>query len=366
MKRRPEPSKQNRTQTNQPISRNPPHCPTCKVSNAVLVPHVPPCTFPTGGRVGQTPAQLVRHLEPRRHHAYPTHTHSGKCTDNPRGSDKLSLAFRLFDTDGDGFISNIDMWHYLNGFITVLVALSSSFTPSRSKRAELVNRAAMALTQTVFADADVNRDNRISYEEFGRWYNDGGFRVVPWLELLDVRKWPSSESGAGAGSGAAAAASQRRELWVVVHWRTLLLPFPSFPFPALSSASSSFSYSLPRAGAPFACCLPATACAGTSSASASGTVEPITSVTIKQRDVTRLEMLLSQSGLRQYSPSHFVKLFREAAGPGSASLTKADFDRVMRDLIPGDSLSSDSKTFLSFVLSNIFAQFATETPESVR
>ena len=76
VKRRPEPSKQKHTQTNQPINRNPPHCPACKVPNAVLVPHVPPCTFPTGGRVGQTPAQLVRHLEPRRHHAYPTHTHT--------------------------------------------------------------------------------------------------------------------------------------------------------------------------------------------------------------------------------------------------------------------------------------------------
>ena len=38
-------------------------------------------------------------------------------------SHKLSLAFRLFDTDGDGFISNIEMWHYLKGFITGLVVL---------------------------------------------------------------------------------------------------------------------------------------------------------------------------------------------------------------------------------------------------
>ena len=30
----------------------------------------------------------------------------------------------------------------------------------------------------------------MSYAQFGRWYNQGGFDKLPWLELLDLRKWP--------------------------------------------------------------------------------------------------------------------------------------------------------------------------------
>lgn len=29
----------------------------------------------------------------------------------------------------------------------------------------------------------------ISFEDVGNWYNTGGFEVIPWLELLDLRKW---------------------------------------------------------------------------------------------------------------------------------------------------------------------------------
>ena len=29
----------------------------------------------------------------------------------------------------------------------------------------------------------------ISFEDVGNWYNTGGFEIIPWLELLDLRKW---------------------------------------------------------------------------------------------------------------------------------------------------------------------------------
>lgn len=29
----------------------------------------------------------------------------------------------------------------------------------------------------------------ITFEDVGNWYNTGGFEVIPWLELLDLRKW---------------------------------------------------------------------------------------------------------------------------------------------------------------------------------
>ena len=34
----------------------------------------------------------------------------------------------------------------------------------------------------------------VSFEEFGEWYNYGGYNLVPWLELLDLRKWKQTVS----------------------------------------------------------------------------------------------------------------------------------------------------------------------------
>ena len=31
----------------------------------------------------------------------------------------------------------------------------------------------------------------ISFEDFGEWYNNVGHTQMPWLELLDMKKWPS-------------------------------------------------------------------------------------------------------------------------------------------------------------------------------
>jgi len=33
------------------------------------------------------------------------------------------------------------------------------------------------------------KKDRIDFDEFGEWYNEGGFEAAPWLELLDLRKW---------------------------------------------------------------------------------------------------------------------------------------------------------------------------------
>ena len=35
---------------------------------------------------------------------------------------------------------------------------------------------------------------KVSFEVFGEWYNYGGYNLVPWLELLDLRKWKQSSN----------------------------------------------------------------------------------------------------------------------------------------------------------------------------
>ena len=34
------------------------------------------------------------------------------------------------------------------------------------------------------------KDGKVSYVQLGRWYNSEGHKSVPWVELLDTRKWP--------------------------------------------------------------------------------------------------------------------------------------------------------------------------------
>jgi len=33
------------------------------------------------------------------------------------------------------------------------------------------------------------KKDRVDFDEFGLWYNEGGYETAPWLELLDLHKW---------------------------------------------------------------------------------------------------------------------------------------------------------------------------------
>ena len=35
----------------------------------------------------------------------------------------------------------------------------------------------------------VGSSKGITFDDFGTWYNEGGFECAPWLELLDLDKW---------------------------------------------------------------------------------------------------------------------------------------------------------------------------------
>jgi len=68
--------------------------------------------------------------------------------------DKLSFAFRLHDSDGDGFIDPTEMLRMI------------SIGMAESEIAERVTQPAEYLTRVLFQAADTNRDGRISFDEF--------------------------------------------------------------------------------------------------------------------------------------------------------------------------------------------------------
>lgn len=54
----------------------------------------------------------------------------------------------------------------------------------------LVDRSAEFTLEAVFEDKDSQFRGRsgLTFEEFGLWYNEGGFKSVPWMELVDLSK----------------------------------------------------------------------------------------------------------------------------------------------------------------------------------
>ena len=145
-------------------------------------------------------------------------------------SDKLSYAFEIFDDDATGLLSRNQLCSYLSSFMTMvhtLATLSEStdraemeedeeFAPSSTdsylaggagKSAERPSSvksrfdACADLADQIFAStaakqADAGGEYLISFEEFAKWYTNGGYNQALWLELIDGRKWPRPDPSA--------------------------------------------------------------------------------------------------------------------------------------------------------------------------
>ncbi|TMW58082.1 hypothetical protein Poli38472_013556 [Pythium oligandrum] len=85
--------------------------------------------------------------------------------------EKVVSAFSLFDADGDGYISRGEMEKYLASVFHVVYET----TPS-TKHALGIDANALAryTTAQAFAEADLNHDDRLSLEEFRKWYAGAG------------------------------------------------------------------------------------------------------------------------------------------------------------------------------------------------
>jgi len=60
-------------------------------------------------------------------------------------------------------------------------------------------QAARGLQRKVFAS--VGPTNYITFQDFADWYTVEGHTVVPWLELLDINKWPHENAASSGGGG---------------------------------------------------------------------------------------------------------------------------------------------------------------------
>lgn len=119
-------------------------------------------------------------------------------------STKLAFAFGVFDqrpkaakkrgkkgsTSNDS-LGGEDLFLFLRSF---LIVMFSCCRQSLDLSDDAVNRYIADTANMVTDDVmryqwRTHKKDRVDFDEFGHWYNEGGFETAPWLELLDLRKW---------------------------------------------------------------------------------------------------------------------------------------------------------------------------------
>ena len=98
--------------------------------------------------------------------------------------EKVSLLFRLFDENGDGFLSRSEVRRYIGAVLRVMTdarqdgeagAASASVGGLTAADADAV---ADATTQQCFLVADVNKDDQLSLDEFAAWMEGGASQAA--------------------------------------------------------------------------------------------------------------------------------------------------------------------------------------------
>ena len=116
-------------------------------------------------------------------------------------SSKLSVGFDLLDQERSGHLTQQQLAQYIRSYLTMLVGISLLATNpgekkaiSAEKRKAMIaavdNGACWTLNHIVkhFAGTSEPINDAITFEKFADWYTVGGFKVAPWLELLDLSK----------------------------------------------------------------------------------------------------------------------------------------------------------------------------------
>lgn len=127
-------------------------------------------------------------------------------------SDKLEYAFDFLDQKKRGKLSKKEMNKYFHSFLTVLFGISvcptlesdSSVDSLQTYNGDLVDRSPASVaraakagaeyaTSLIFRELEKPSNSFVTFDEFAAWYTSKGHSSIPWLELIDLRKWVLQE-----------------------------------------------------------------------------------------------------------------------------------------------------------------------------
>lgn len=88
-------------------------------------------------------------------------------------AEKLKSTFQLFDLNGDGMINLEELSTYLASFFRVMAALDGQFCSRfvlTDGSISTPKEIATATAKNAFMSADLNKDGKLSFDEFCKWY----------------------------------------------------------------------------------------------------------------------------------------------------------------------------------------------------
>lgn len=145
----------------------------------------------------------------------------------------------------------------------------------------------------------------VTFDEFGTWYNTGGYLEAPWLELLDHSKWVPRSAASTAAPPAAVPAAP-----------------PAAPAVADASSTVLLQFKLSTS-------------AGSQAANLVFTVA----------DCAKLSQVLALTKFNRMDPEYMHLLFNTQSRDGV--LSKNSFDACIRQLVPGSSLTKSQRQYVS-------------------
>ncbi|OQS01061.1 hypothetical protein ACHHYP_01879 [Achlya hypogyna] len=259
-------------------------------------------------------------------------------------SAKLAFCFGLFDEDADGYLTRREMWKYLRSFLTMLLALGNGADLSADTIGYICDAACISIAKSIFNESasglDVVMKTKVCFAEFADWYSEKGYALIPWIELLDARKWPvvdDSIADAVASFSAASVRGQQKEQELVNTTTTVVSSTGYAPTTTgdgyKDSSAVVFQFKL--------------------------TSYDATMLRIRLRDVAVVSTIADKLRLRQLpTEGLYSSLDRFAKGK---CLTKSGFLYAIRSLAPKEGLSSEDQEFLSYHLLRLFALYETES-----
>lgn len=114
---------------------------------------------------------------------------------------KLTFAFSLFEKEskgknkkanGDaGSLSGQELFFFLRSILIVLFSCcEQSLELTAGPVGKYIAETANYVTNDIMKyQWKMRKVKFINFDEFGKWYNDGGYKIAPWIELLDLDKW---------------------------------------------------------------------------------------------------------------------------------------------------------------------------------